>query len=304
MRASTIGVWSVGLWACGGGAPVAPEPEPVEEAPVEEAPEEAAPEPVPEGFPVVAGEALEKLAAGGRLARCPAPEGLEEGAYRVDGGAFVVIHEGWLLLTGNAEKGSADLWVGADPVATIQWKDADRDRWGSCYPDRFPVFEISGKVRDGEGQPVPGVRVGGCMVGHSAVSDEEGRFTLQGQPARGCRLYAGLEDGDALRVAGPVPVRSQGEDVLIEVRLDEVRQGDARDAWFERLPKGSDVRGRSAVAGLELRRRVLEGVTGPAAELAGSWLDQVSERWKAHAEASQEDPDAPRLKRALERLGG
>ncbi len=293
------------VFACGGSqepptpaeAPAAPEPAPAE------VPAEPAPEETPEGFPDHAGEALKALAVGGRLARCKAPESLADGAYKADGGAFVAVEDGWVVLTANQESGTAGLWVGAEPTVTIRWQKAERDRWGTCQPARFHTFEVSGKVLDDGGQGIEGAVVGGCLRGRVATTDAEGVFSLMALPDQGCRLYAATDDGTTLRAGGPVPVRSQGEDALVEIVADATHEGARREAWFRRLPRGSAVRARAMVGSLDLRRRAIEGLDGEIAALATGWIDQVAQAWEA-SEQAVDEVEGLNIQAALGRIGG
>lgn len=291
--------------ACGGSTPepASPEPTPTE-APEPAAPAEPAPQAVPEGFPEVAGEAIEALSAGGRLARCKAPDEVAAGAYRTDGGAFVAVHDGWIVMTANAPEGTATMWSGSEPAFTVRWSGAEGKRWGTCRPARFHTFEITGKVLDDGGQPVAGATVGACLRGKTAVSDERGVFTLMGLPDQRCLVYAAREeDGDLLRVGGPVPVMSQGEDVLTEIVADSVVGAEERKAWFARLPRGSELRARAMQNGFDLRRRHLEGKEGEAATLANRWLDEVIASWTQQTQsADKQDQDA--LATSLGAIGG
>lgn len=290
--------------ACGGSAPAPAETEPSPQPPDEEEQAEPEPQQVPEGFPVQAGDALEALAAGGRLARCKAPEELQDGAYRTDGGAFVAVHDGWVVMTANAPTGTTSLWKGQEPAFTVRWFDADRERWGTCRPARFHTFEITGKVLDDGGQGVAGATVGACLRGRTTVTDEQGRFTLTGLPDQRCRLYAAVEqEGGVLRAGGPVPVVSQGEDVLMEIVADGLYEGEDRTRWFERLPQGSNVRARAIQSGLDLRRRAIEGLDGEVGTLASGWLDQVVSAWDEAGKAA-ESAEEGSLAKALGAVGG
>lgn len=288
------------LVGCGGAEPP---PAPAEPAP----PVVEAPPPEPDGFPAAAGEAIRALAAGGRVARCPvgatAEEELTAGAYRAEGGAFVAVHDGWVVLAANEPTGIAWLWRGADPVAAVRWVGASSDGWGKCYPARAATFEVAGRVVDAQGEAVEGVVVGGCLVGHTARSDAEGRFRLNGLPEQGCGLYAGKDDGTALFPAGPIAVDSQGEDVLVEVVMGDSIDGQRRDDWYASLPRVAALRARAAANALDLRRRQIPSLSGDAAALATGWVDAVAAALDAAA-ADTPDPGADRAAAALASLGG
>ena len=177
-------------------------------------------------------EAHERLPTEATVVHCDVRGLLEDGFYEVvpPVPAHVMVRQGTLSMRVPTESGSGRLLQLLNLQGLVDWNGAD-----CTFTVPEPV-RVEGTLTDAEGVPLAGHEVRACRYGEFAVTDEDGRWEMEGMAGTTCIPMAFVEHEDgAFGKSNIVSVTLEAPGPMTDVALVLPAAEDLWAPWEQRM---------------------------------------------------------------------